>query len=59
MDREEEELLEKYRRLSPENRAHALSNMRVALDAQETTTKYMAEQAAAAKKAGKEARQSA
>jgi hypothetical protein len=46
MDKEEKELLEKYRRLSPENRAHAMSNIRVALDTQETTKKYMADQSA-------------
>ncbi|GHV89908.1 hypothetical protein AGMMS50268_04110 [Spirochaetia bacterium] len=38
---DEKELLEKFRGLSPENRVHALSNLRVALDSQENTKKAM------------------
>ncbi|MDR1506548.1 MAG: hypothetical protein LBI67_05545 [Treponema sp.] len=41
MNKEEKEPLEKYRRLTPENRANALSNLRVALAAQENTRKAM------------------
>ena len=36
-----QELVEKYRRLIPANKANALSNLRVALAAQENTKKAM------------------
>jgi hypothetical protein len=41
MNKEEKELLEKFRLLTPENRANALSNVQVAYAAQENTKKAM------------------
>jgi hypothetical protein len=53
MGKEEKELLEKFRRLSSENRVNALSNIRVALAAQENTRKAMSTPAKAAPAPGK------
>jgi len=41
MSKEEKELLEKYRKLTPENQKNALSGLRIALAAQENTRKGM------------------
>jgi len=41
MSKEEKELVEKFRKLTAENKANALSNLRVALAAQENTRKGM------------------
>jgi hypothetical protein len=59
MDKEKKELLDNFMGLDPENRANVLAHVRVAYATQESTKKYMADQAAASKKAGKGARQSA
>ena len=48
--KDEKELVDKYRKLTPENKANALSNLRVALAAQENTRKGMTCSATAAKK---------
>ena len=44
MSNEEKELVEKFRKLIPENKFNALSNLRVALAAQENTKKAISEE---------------
>ena len=39
MSKEEKELVDKFRKLTPENKVNALSNLRVALAAQENALK--------------------
>ena len=49
-EKDEKELVEKYRKLTPENKLNALSNMRVALATQETTLKGVKSPVGAPKK---------
>jgi hypothetical protein len=41
MDKEEKEILEKYRQMTPENRLNFLANARLVLATQENTRKAM------------------